>query len=70
MTGLFILITVIVLIAIALPLLVVFGVLSAVVSLVRGHPSPAATKTCPRCGLVVWSTVAQCPRCGYAGRAV
>ena len=69
-TVLFILITMIVLFAIALPLLIVFGVLSAVVSLVRRHPSAAATKTCPRCGLVVWSTVAQCPRCGYAGAAV
>ncbi len=52
-TVLFILITMIVLFAIALPLLIVFGVLSAVVSLVRRHPSAAATKTCPRCGLVV-----------------
>ena len=43
-TVLFILITMIVLFAIALPLLIVFGVLSAVVSLVRRHPSAAATR--------------------------
>ncbi len=69
MTGLFILVTVIVLVAIALPLLIVFGVLSALVSLVRGRPAQPS-KTCPRCGLVVWVGTQQCPRCGYSGGSV
>ncbi len=63
--GILTLILLIAFVAIALPLLLVLGVLSFVVSLVR--PRPHATKVCPRCGLSVWLEAPVCPRCGYAG---
>ncbi len=63
--GILTLVLLIALVAIALPLLLVLGVLSFLVSLVR--PRPRATKVCPRCGLSVWLGAPVCPRCGYAG---
>jgi len=63
--GILTLFVLIALLAIALPLLFVLGVLGFLVSLVR--PRPRATKICPRCGLPVWFEAPACPRCGYAG---
>ena len=65
-TGMFTFIVLIVLIALAVPLLIVLGVFSLIASLFRSR-SNQQNKTCPRCGLVVWVGTERCPRCGYAG---